>query len=249
MVSEGKIFLIGIWTKSHILNRSSHAYWHTLQLMTPQGLRSKKGVLNYEADLLSRTTNMDTEWSLLPSVFDALLSVFDTPAIDMFASRINYKLKSFFSWYPDPSSLVTDAFTVDWGGFYGYAFPPFRLLGHVIRKIVRDKATVLVVMPLWPTSPWFPVALNLLIATPRLISRGSLYLPQDPQRRHRLDHSLVMGALLLSGDLSQSRAFRRRLPIFSLAPGEKVRDDSIGRIWRDGLVFATAGALVHFVPL
>ena len=123
------------------------------------------------------------------------------------------------------------------------------LLGRVIRKIVRDKATVLVVVPLWPTSPWFPVALSLLIATPRLISRGSLYLPQDPQRTHRLDHSLVKGALLLSGDLSLSRAFRQRLPTFSLAPGEKVRDGSIGRISRDGLTFATAVALVCFVLL
>ena len=208
-----------------------------------------RGIHNSEADLLSRTMNVDTEWAILPSVFDALISVFGTPQVDLFASRINSKLESFFSWRPDPLSSVTDAFTVSWYGFYGYAFPPFRLLGGVLRKIIRERATVLVVMPLWPTKPWFPVALTLLVATPRLISRGSLYLPQDPQRKHRLDHSLVMGALLLSGDPSLSRAFRQGLPTFSLAPGGRVQDVSIGRISSDGLTFATAGALVRFIPL
>ena len=208
-----------------------------------------RGVDNEEADSLSRVANVDTEWSLFPSVFGRLASVFGSPKVDMFASRINSKLESYFSWHPDPSALITDAFTVCWADFYGYAFPPFRLLGRVLRKIIKDKATVLVVMPLWPTKPWFTLALSLLIATPRLISKGSLYLPQDPQCRHRLDHSLVLGALLLSGDLSLGRAFRARLPTFSLAPGVGVHSGNIGRISVDGVTFVTEGALVRFVPL
>ena len=208
-----------------------------------------KGIHNTEADLLSRTGNIDTEWSLSPSIFNSLVSVFGVPQVDMFASRINFKLSSYFSWRPDPSSLVTDAFTVSWHDFYGYAFPPFRILGQVLRKIVKDRATVLLVMPLWPTKPWFPVALSLLIAPPRLISRGSLYLPQDLQRQHPLDRSLVLGAMLLSGVPSESRAFRQRLPTSSLVPGESVRDTSIGRISGSGLTFVTAGTLVRFVPL
>ena len=208
-----------------------------------------RGIHNEGADSLSRVANVDTEWRLLPSVFKKLLLVFGTPKVDLFASRINSQLDVYFSWHPDPSAVVTDAFTVHWADFYGYAFPPFRLLGRVLRKIIKDRATVLVVMPLWPTKPWFTIALSLLIATPRLISKGSLYLPQDPLCRHPLDRTLVMGALLLSGNRSLSRDFREKLPPFSLAPGGGVRSNSIGRISSDGVYFVTEGALVQFVPL
>ena len=208
-----------------------------------------RGIHNTEADGLSRIENLDTEWSIPQSVFSALCTYFGTPEVDMFASRINTKLDKYFSWRPDPSSLVTDAFSVGWGDIYGYVFPPFRIVGRVIQKIIQDRATVLVVMPLWPTQPWFPIALGLLTATPRLISKGSLYLPQDPSLKHRLENSLVLGALLLSGDRSKRGAFRRGLRISSLVPGGLVRNDSIGRISKDGLTFVSEGALVHFVPL
>ena len=208
-----------------------------------------RGIHNVEADGLSRIDNLDTEWCIPQSVFSSLCGHFGLPEVDLFASRINAKLDNYFSWHPDPSSLVTDAFSVGWGDVYGYAFPPFRLLGRVIQKIIQDRATVLVVMPLWPTKPWFPVALRLLTATPRLISRGSLYLPQDLSLKHRLERSLVLGALLLSGNHSVREGFLRGLRTSCLGHGDRVRDNSIGRISGDGLTFVVDGALVRFVPL
>jgi len=54
------------------------------------------------------------------------------PTIDLFASRINKQLKSFYSFRPDPDCLLVDAFTAYWGDKRFYAFPPFK--GEVPQK-------------------------------------------------------------------------------------------------------------------
>ena len=208
-----------------------------------------RGIDNVEADRLSRNVGVDTEWSIPQAIFDKLCLIFGRPSVDLFASRINHKLSDYISWHPDPSAVATDAFLFDWSDFFGYAFPPFSVLGKVIQKIIRDRATVLVVLPLWPSRSWFPLALHLLIATPRILSRGSLYLPQDPARRHRLDSSLAMGALLLSGNPSLQEDFRQQLRISSLVPGEGEPRTSIGRISRGGVSFVSRGMSVFFTPL
>ena len=208
-----------------------------------------RGIDNIEADRLSRNVSVDTEWSIPQSVFDKLCLIFGRPCVDLFASRINHKLSDYISWHPDPSAVATDAFLFDWSDFVGYAFPPFSVLGKVIQKIIGDRATVLVVLPLWPSKSWFPLALQLLIAPPRILSKGSLYLPQDPARRHRLDPSLAMGALLLSGNPSLPEAFRRKLQTSSLEPGGRGPKTSIGRISRGGVSFVSRGRSVCFTPL
>uniref|UniRef100_T1JP53 Uncharacterized protein n=1 Tax=Strigamia maritima TaxID=126957 RepID=T1JP53_STRMM len=38
------------------------------------------------------------------SVFNKLTEEFGTPSIDLFASRLNFKLKIFYSWAPDPEA-------------------------------------------------------------------------------------------------------------------------------------------------
>jgi hypothetical protein len=77
------------------------------------------------------------------------------PNIDLFASSRSCQIPKFISWFPDISCSAVDAFTVKWSdGFY--AFPPFNLVGRVIRKIFYDNASGIVVVPQWPNQPWFP---------------------------------------------------------------------------------------------
>ena len=62
-------------------------------------------------------------------VFDRLYQMWGPLNIDLFASRLSYQLDQFVSWRPDPLAIHTDAFTLDWATFRGYAFPPFALIG------------------------------------------------------------------------------------------------------------------------
>ena len=77
-------------------------------------------------------------------------------------------------------------FDINWNNGFYYGFPPFSVIGKVLRKIVKERATTLLVLPLWPTRVWFPRALRLLAATPRILPTQCLTLPQDPTQHHPL---------------------------------------------------------------
>ena len=207
------------------------------------------GVDNVDADRASRSSNVDTEWMIDPPVFRALCRVFYRPSIDLFASRINAQLPYYVAWRPDPHSKATDAFTITWNYNTHYAFPPFSIIGQILMKIVRDQADLLLIAPLWATRPWFPRALQLLSDYPVLLPRHCLFLPQDPSRTHPLASKLNLVALPLSGRLSSNRAFHQKLRSSSLRHGETARKNNMGRISRDGCLFASNGKQIPFYRL
>ncbi|VDP09734.1 unnamed protein product [Heligmosomoides polygyrus] len=82
------------------------------------------------------------------------------PSIDLFASRWNAKCSKFFSFLPDPNASGVDAFAQEWSGIYGYAFPPFNMVGRVIRKALREGAHLILVCPKWKNQSWWPLVLE-----------------------------------------------------------------------------------------
>ena len=57
------------------------------------------------------------------------------PNIDLFASRLNYRLKPYVSYKPDPGTVAVDAFTVQWSQHVFYAFPPISGIMRTLQKI------------------------------------------------------------------------------------------------------------------
>ena len=46
------------------------------------------------------------------------------PDIDLFASRINYRLKPYVSYKPDPGAVAVDAFTIQWSQYVFFMLFP-----------------------------------------------------------------------------------------------------------------------------
>ena len=87
------------------------------------------GHLNVIADKLSRLgQTIQTEWSLLPEVFQQLCTQWHRPQIDLFATRFNHKLPQFVSPVPDTLAVAVDALTLPWDDLDAYAFPPTAIL-------------------------------------------------------------------------------------------------------------------------
>ena len=207
------------------------------------------GVDNVIADKASREFNIDIEWMLSPQIFHKLCAVMGTPDIDLFATRINKQLPKFISWRPDPEAFFTDAFLYSWCDFnYGYVFPPFSLVSRVLQKIRQHHNTLLVILPLWTTRPWFSQALELLVEPPYLLPRNCLVLPQDPQAKHPLN-KLTLAAMKLSGKHSLRMTYRNQLQTFSSIHGEMEQNPNIGCISTNGCYFVMKGKLVHFALL
>ena len=73
------------------------------------------GSENIQADTCrtSRAFKDSVEWSLSNEVFQSLLSHWGPFRMDMFASRLNYKVKDYVAGQPDPGPAFIDAFCVN----------------------------------------------------------------------------------------------------------------------------------------
>ena len=109
------------------------------------------------ADKLSRLgQTIQTEWSLLPEVFQQICNQWHLPQIDLFATRFNHKLPQFVSPVPDSLAVEVDALTLPWEDLDAYAFPPIAILGKVVEKLLDSPCKrIIMIAPGWPNMPWF----------------------------------------------------------------------------------------------
>ena len=154
---------------------------------------------NYIADSESRKHKTEIEWSLEKSTFDNITHNFGFPIIDLFASRLNYKCKKYVAWHRDPDAHAIDAFTVDWSGYFFYAFPPFSLILKTLRKIQIDEAEGIVVVPHWVTQPWYPLFMSMLVSKLMIIQPKNNLLCSDAGNLHPLRKNLRLAVGVLSG--------------------------------------------------
>ena len=137
------------------------------------------GRCNVVADRLSRKLNETTEWSLNEQYAKAIFKRFPGLEIDLFASNCNHKLSRYVSWMSDEGAEFCDAFSLDWAQFYAYAFPPFTLIGKVLRKVQLDGADMVIIVPEWRSQLWFAKLMLMLSDDPLYLPRngGAIYNP------------------------------------------------------------------------
>ena len=188
--------------------------WRTLTWCTRNQVTLKAchipGRLNVIADKLSRLgQTIQTEWSLLQEVFQAICSRWHRPQIDLFATRFNNKLPLFVSPVPDPLASRVDALTLPWEDLDAYAFPPTAILGKVVEKLQDTPCKKIILIALgWPNMPWFwdLVALSsqIPLSLPNLLTQPFNQIP------HRNLTNLNLHAWLLEPQQSKNRASLRQ---------------------------------------
>ena len=120
------------------------------------------GASNIIADQLSRPhLILQSEWTLVPQVLEPVWRIWFRPMVDLFATMFNHRLPVYVSPVPDPNAWRIDAFSCLWSGLLIYAFPPWSVLGRVLRKARVEKARLILIAPLWPAQAWYPDLLEL----------------------------------------------------------------------------------------
>ena len=169
-------------------------------------------------------------------MFKQIVSIFDKPDIDLFASKINHKLSNYISWRTDPGAKAVDAFSINWLPTYN-CFPPFSIFLKVLQKIQQDKAQTIVVVPYWTTQTWFPVFLAMLVDHPLIMtaSLNILYFPVHPKTSHPLHPKLKLLVAHISVVTLTHKMFLQQQNIYSclleeFQPGE---DTTVLQQWHD----------------
>ena len=123
--------------------------------------------LNVESDEASREFDESTEWMLRKDIFVSICEHFGIkPEIDLFASRLNAQLDRYVSWHPDPDAEYVDCFTEFWGHDLFYAFTLFCIVGRAVQKCIHDKAEGILIIPDWPSQPYYNLVHVISVAEP-----------------------------------------------------------------------------------
>ena len=190
------------------------------------------GKTNIEADQLSRSLTVNTEWSLSDSIFGKIKSHYAWLKFDLFASRMNNKFDDYASWLPDPGAKLCNAFSFRWNNLGGYAFPPFTLVGRVLKKVQEENSKIVIVVPDWPTSFWYSRLLQMATDIPFYIS-GTTILTNPIDQGEPLKAGLIVCCIEALQD-TDSKLGSRTL---SITHGETVRKNSTELIFKNGKDF------------
>lgn len=116
-----------------------------------------QGISN-QADRLSRLS-VQVGPEIRPRAFGKIIELFGTLDVDAFACRGNNRLPRYYSLFPDPQAEAIDFFSaIPSRRDRLFVFPPPLLLGRVLRRLVGIQAYhPVVVVPIWPSRPWWPM--------------------------------------------------------------------------------------------
>jgi hypothetical protein len=201
--------------------------------LLPDGVAKCGGLLGVEAKSVGFSPNLQTVGH---------------PTVDLFASRTSHQLDNYMSFKMDPGATATDAFQQPWENMLPYAFPPFSLVGRVLKKVNNHQCDMILVAPVWPCQPWYPLLLEMCTETPLLILQKQNLLQNPKGEFHPLlrrgGRGLQLAAWKISGDVCKQRVFQMKQSN-SFATGEgKVHSmvttaagrNSLAGLWKEKLI-------------
>ena len=99
--------------------------------------------------------------------FSKNVSSVGTPNLERFRSRVCRQIPAYIFRKLDPHSKGRAAFQTLWSHLWGYAFPPFPLIGRILGKVLTEHIYLILVMT-WQAQSLYP----------RL--KNPLFLPEMP---------------------------------------------------------------------
>ena len=112
--------------------------------------------MNQISDFYSKYNDTDN-WSIDDNSFYTLSKRFGPFSIDRFADNNNKKTERFNSKFYCPNTESVNCFTNDWKGENNFLCPPISLIGSTIRHLKICRASGTLVVPVWPSSYFWPI--------------------------------------------------------------------------------------------
>ncbi len=122
-------------SRSHTLDRLARRLllWSQDKFLSLRAVHVP-GILNLEADFLSRQKLRPGEWMLNRQTVALIWDLFGEAEVDLFASQESSQCLLWFS-LGSPATLGIDAFVHPWPNMRLYAFPPVKLIPGVLCRV------------------------------------------------------------------------------------------------------------------
>ena len=161
------------------------------------------GILNDVADSFSRI-EVTGDYSLNPEIYLTGIQTLQVqPTIDWFAHTLNHKCLRFaampnLSHSLSESATMLNAFSNPWNLELGYLFPPVQLVDRVLQKIRFERASAVVVLPNWPSQPWWGLFRPMAKLTVELGRSDQILTPGPAMTSSSVKKKLPPGNLLMA---------------------------------------------------
>lgn len=155
-------------------------------------------VANLRADALSRDRDR-TDWRLAPYLFRVLSQRYGQFDVDLFATHLNTHCRTFYSSPASPGCAAIDSLEQTWDTGNLWANPPFSKIELMLAKVVKDNATVAVILPVWPSQPWWPTAIERANEAFLLPTNAGIFVPGRIKTPDRHPHWRVAVFRFLRG--------------------------------------------------
>ncbi|CAG2218547.1 unnamed protein product [Mytilus edulis] len=139
----------------------------------------------------------------------------------------------------DPDAMASDAFSFSWKNYLPYVFPPFSIIARILNKVEEEQVRmVLMIVPTWPSQPWFPRLLDCLVDYPVILPfcQDLLRLVHNNQKHPLNMRKLFLVACVVSGIPSKRREFQNQLETSSLSHGESLPRDNMNIVGGNGIL-------------
>ena len=205
------------------------------------------GVSNVLADRESRKqfTYHLVDYQLNPLLFKRINKIFGPHTIDAFATYQDKQLPRFGSREPQPEATWVDAMSHSWKNENLWVNPPFSMIGRILNKIKREKATATILAPLWPAQSWYPLLLEMTVEPPLLLPEmNDVFL--HPMSRGRCPRWATL-AWRVSGKPSKKGEWKTRPSRPWSRRGSRVLSQITKLIGRDGLLSPERQTKIHLL--
>jgi hypothetical protein len=158
------------------------------------------GKENETVDSLSRM-EITGDYALRQEIFGrAIRTLRVLPTIDLFAHALNHKLPRFvaMSGVLSVGAVATDAFAFSWRNEIPYAFPPVQLVGRVLQRIQEEQMSAVVVVPKWPSQPWWGTFRDMQLVTYELGTMDEALTPGLAMMQSHVTLKLPRGVFLMA---------------------------------------------------
>ena len=164
-------------------------------------------------DLSRKNQVIGTEWTLRQDLADAVINLWGSPVIDLFATSLNQRLPQYCSPLKDTAALGEDAFEHSWNNLDVYAYPPHGLVQQVLARVRQaENLSMTLIAPLHARAVWFPDLLELLSDHPVALPLYDDLLSQPLSgRNHRSIKGLNLHAWRLCSESYVRQDFLSRM--------------------------------------
>ena len=138
------------------LAMSVHEFCEKRQIQMASEWISRESAPLALADEFSRTFDND-DWEVKSHIFCQLSNMWGKFSVDRFATNLNCKCIRFNSRVWCVGSEAVDALAQTWSGELNWWVPPPKLIAKCVNKIVSEKASGTLVIPVWEPAPFWPL--------------------------------------------------------------------------------------------